>query len=99
MILVTSSVHHHLIKKKLRTFTSLNVQSAECLDVHYYAVLIGVGATSINAYLAQQVIAERHKKGLFKKLSYEECVERYIEAVNIGLIKNMIKIIISVERS
>ena len=36
------------------------------MDVHYYAVLIGVGATSINAYLAQQAIAERHKKGLFK---------------------------------
>ena len=44
MILVTSSVHHHLIKKNLRTFISLNVQSAECLDVQYYAVLIGVGS-------------------------------------------------------
>ena len=66
MILVTSSVHHYLIKKKLRTFISLNIQSAECLDVHYFAVLIGVGATSINGYLAQQAIAERHKKGLFK---------------------------------
>ena len=99
MILVTSSVHHHLIKKKLRTFTSLNVQSAECLDVHYYAVLIGVGATSINAYLAQQVIAERHKKGLFKKLSYEECVERYIESVNTGLLKIMSKMGISVVSS
>ena len=99
MILVTSSVHHYLIKKKLRTFTSLNVQSAECLDVHYYAVLIGVGATSINAYLAQQVIAERHKKGLFKKLSYEECVERYIEAVNTGLLKIMSKMGISVVSS
>ena len=35
------------------------------MDVHYFAVLIGVGATSINAYLAQQAIADRHKKGLF----------------------------------
>ena len=67
--------------------------------MHYYAVLIGVGATSINAYLAQQVIAERHKKGLFKKLSYEECVERYIEAVNIGLLKIMSKMGISVVSS
>ena len=38
MILVTSSVHHYLIKKKLRTFISLNVQSAECMDIHYFAV-------------------------------------------------------------
>ena len=34
MILVTSSVHHHLIKSNLGTFISLNVKSAECLDVH-----------------------------------------------------------------
>ena len=36
MILVTSSVHHHLIKQNLRTFISLNVQSAECLDCLLY---------------------------------------------------------------
>ena len=99
MILVTSSVHHYLVKKNLRTFTSLNVQSAECLDVHYYSVLIGVGATSINAYVAQQAIAERHKRGLFQNLSYEECVERYIRAVNNGLLKVMSKMGISVVSS
>ncbi len=99
MILVTSSVHHYLIKKKLRTYISLNIQSAECLDVHYYAVLIGVGATSINGYLAQQAIADRHKKGLFKNLSYEECVERYIKSINNGLLKIMSKMGISVVSS
>ena len=96
MILVTSSVHHHLIKKNLRTFISLNVQSAECLDVQYYAVLIGVGATSVNAYMAQQAIAERHKKGLFKNLSYEQCVDHYIASIKNGLLKVMSKMGISV---
>ena len=99
MILVTSSVHHHLIKKKLRTFVSLNIQTAECMDVHYFAVLIGVGATSINPYLAQQAIADRHKKGLFKNLSYEECVERYLKSINNGLLKIMSKMGISVVSS
>ena len=99
MILVTSSVHHYLIRKKLRTFTSLNIQSAECMDVHYFAVLIGVGATCINAYLAQQAIAQRHKKGLFKNLSYDECVERYIQSINNGLLKVMSKMGISVVSS
>ena len=32
----------------------INVRSAECLDTHYFAVLIGVGATTVNAYLAQE---------------------------------------------
>ena len=99
MILVTSSVHNNLVKKNLRTFISLNIQSAECLDIHYYAVLLGVGATSINAYVAQQAIAERHKKGLFNNLTYEQCVERYILAVKNGLLKIMSKMGISVVSS
>ena len=99
MILVTSSVHSHLIRKSLRTYVSLNVQSAECLDVHYFAVLIGVGATSVNAYVVQQAIAERHKKGLFGNLSYEQSVERYINSINNGLLKVMSKMGISVINS
>jgi hypothetical protein len=45
------------VRQQLRTFTSINVRSAECLDTHYFAVLIGVGATTVNAYLAQESIA------------------------------------------
>src|SRR3546814_13888491 len=48
-ILATGAVHTHLIRQKLRTFVSLNVRSGECLDVHYFAVLIGVGATTMSA--------------------------------------------------
>ncbi len=53
MILATSAVHSWLTRKGLRTFTSLNVRAAECLDTHYFAVLVGVGATTVNAYLAE----------------------------------------------
>ena len=61
MILATSAVHSYLIKNNLRTFTSLNVSSKECLDVHYFAVLIGVGATTVNASLVEKLIANRYK--------------------------------------
>ena len=44
MILAAGGVHSHLVRQRLRTFTSINVRAAECLDVHYFAVLIGVGA-------------------------------------------------------
>ena len=49
MILATGGVHTHLVRQSLRTFTSLNVRVAECIDVHGFAVLIGVGATTVNA--------------------------------------------------
>ena len=31
-------MHSYLVRQSLRTFTSLNVRSGECLDVHYVAV-------------------------------------------------------------
>ncbi|MDE2457650.1 MAG: glutamate synthase large subunit, partial [Rhodospirillales bacterium] len=96
MILATGAVHTHLVRQSLRTFTSLNVRSSECLDVHYFAVLVGVGATTVNAYLAQECIADRHARGLFGNVSLKECVARYKKAVDKGLLKVMSKMGISV---
>ena len=96
MILAIGGVHSHLVGESLRTFTSLNVQTAECIDVHYFAVLIGVGATTVNAYLAQETIADRHRRGLFGDRDLNECVQRYKSAVNQGLLKIMSKMGISI---
>ncbi|CCG07093.1 glutamate synthase large subunit [Pararhodospirillum photometricum] len=97
MILAAGAVHTHLIHEQLRTFTSLNVRSAEVLDTHYFAVLIGVGATTVNPWLAQESIADRHRRGLFEPgLSLEKAMARYKKAVNEGLLKIMSKMGISV---
>ncbi len=96
MILATAGVHTHLVRQSLRTFTSLNVRCAECVDVHYFAVLIGVGATTVNAYLAQESIADRHRRGLFGTRTLKEVVNRYKKAVDKGLLKVMSKMGISV---
>jgi len=96
MILATGAVHTHLMRQKLRTFTSLNVRSGECLDTHYFAVLIGVGATTVNAYLAQEAIADRHSKGLFGDASLGDTMARYKKAIDEGLRKIMSKMGISV---
>ncbi len=96
MILATGAVHTHLMRQQLRTFTSLNVRAGECLDVHHVAVLIGVGATTVNAYLAEASIADRHARGLFGDLSLEACIARFTEAVDQGLLKIMSKMGIAV---
>ncbi|MEL0143548.1 MAG: glutamate synthase large subunit [Alphaproteobacteria bacterium] len=96
MVLAAGGVHSHLIRQSLRTFSALHVRSGECLDVHYFAVLIGVGATTVNAYLAQEAIADRHARGLFGELSLADCLQRYKAAVNAGLLKVMSKMGISV---
>ncbi len=99
MILATGAVHVHLLRQQLRTFTSLNVRSGECLDVHHFAVLVGVGATTVNAYVAEASIADRHGRGLFGKLSLDECLDRFRKAVDQGLLKVMSKMGIAVVSS
>jgi glutamate synthase (NADPH/NADH) large chain len=95
MILATSAVHSWLTRKGLRTFCSLNVRSAECIDPHYFAVLIGCGATTVNPYLAQDSLAQRIDKGLLD-CSLTEAVARYRRAIDAGLLKIMSKMGISV---
>ncbi|WP_136439491.1 glutamate synthase large subunit [Pacificoceanicola onchidii] len=95
MILATSAVHSHLTRKGLRTFCSINVRSAECIDPHYFAVLIGAGATVVNAYLAEDSLADRIERGLLDG-SLTENIARYRDAVDQGLLKIMAKMGISV---
>jgi glutamate synthase (NADPH) large chain len=96
MILATGAVHSHLVAQGLRTFCSITVRSAECLDTHYFAVLIGVGATCVNAYLAQDAIADRHARGLLGDLSLGLAVKNFKDAVEAGLLKIISKMGISV---
>ncbi|MGZ9809508.1 glutamate synthase large subunit [Pseudoroseicyclus sp. H15] len=95
MILVTSAVHSWLTKQGLRTFCSLNVRSAECIDPHYFAVLISSGATTVNAYLAEDSVADRIRRGLIEG-SLTDAMRRYRDAVDAGLLKIMSKMGISV---
>jgi glutamate synthase (NADPH/NADH) large chain len=96
MVLAAAAVHTHLVRKGLRSYASINVRSAECLDTHYFAVLIGVGATTVNAYLAESCIADRQARGLFGHMDIDTCVSRYRTAVNEGLLKIMSKMGIAV---
>ena len=96
MILATGAVNTHLVRQHLRTFTSLNVHSGECMDVHYFAVLIGVGATTVNAYLAEESLADRHRRGLFGTVDLETCLSRFKKAIDDGLLKIMSKMGISI---
>ena len=96
MALAIGSVNSRLTKLGIRGFASINVQTSDALDTHSFAVLLGVGATSINSYIALDSIYQRYKKGLFGKISFEECVQRYIKSVDNGLLKIMSKMGISV---
>jgi len=96
MILVVGGVHAHLIASGWRTFCSLSVRTAECLDPHYGAVLVGCGATTVNPYLALDTIGDRAERGLAGGLSKEAASANYKAALEAGLLKIISKMGISV---
>ncbi|MEO1397431.1 MAG: glutamate synthase large subunit, partial [Pseudomonadota bacterium] len=99
-LLATAAVHHHLIRKGLRTSVGLVIESAEPREVHHFAVLAGYGAEAINPYLAFETLAEMHEKGMFPpEVDEEEVVQRYIKSIDKGLLKVMSKMGISTYQS
>ena len=95
-ILAVGAVHSHLVKHGLRGYCSLNVECSDALDTHSFAVLIGVGATTVNPYLAIDSIYQRHEKKLFGKSDFESCVSKFKKSIDAGLLKIMSKMGISV---
>ncbi|MBY0407838.1 MAG: hypothetical protein K2Q01_09105, partial [Rickettsiales bacterium] len=96
MILAVAALQTHLVKRKLRKKASILVRTSECIEVHACAVLIGVGATVVNPYLAEETLMERHKRGLFGQKKLPDVLNYYREAMGAGLLKIMSKMGISI---
>ena len=95
IILCMGGVHTHLVNQGLRSSCSIIVRSSECMDTHYFAVLIGAGATAINAYLTQETITDRVSRGLLKP-DIETAISNYKHGIEQGLLKIISKLGISV---
>uniref|UniRef100_A0A450W2A7 Glutamate synthase [NADPH] large chain n=1 Tax=Candidatus Kentrum sp. LPFa TaxID=2126335 RepID=A0A450W2A7_9GAMM len=55
-LLATGAVHHHLVRKGLRTKVGIVVETGEAKLVHDFCLLAGYGAEAINPYLAFDTI-------------------------------------------
>ncbi len=97
-LLATAGVHHHLIRKGLRTSVGLVVESGEPRRVHDFCLLGGYGAEAINPYLAFDTIADMTDE-LPNDLSVAEAQSRYIKAVDKGMLKVFSKMGISTFQS
>ena len=97
-LLATAAVHHHLIRKGLRTAVGLVVETGEAREVHHFACLAGYGAEAINPYLAFETLTAM-AKDLPEEVSAYEVVKRFIKAIDKGLLKVMSKMGISTYQS
>ncbi|MGD9095567.1 MAG: glutamate synthase large subunit, partial [Chromatiales bacterium] len=97
-LLATSAVHHHLIRKGLRTETGLVIETGAALEVHHFATLAGYGAEAINPWLVLETI-KTLLDDLPDEIDYRTARDRYIKAVGKGLKKVMSKMGISTYQS
>ncbi len=97
-LLATAAVHHHLIRKGLRTRAGLVVESGEPREVHHFALLAGYGAEAINPYLAFDTLIAM-KDQFPENVDEHEIVYRYIKSIGKGLLKVMSKMGISTYQS
>ncbi|MHA1560026.1 MAG: glutamate synthase large subunit, partial [Alphaproteobacteria bacterium] len=97
-LLATAAVHHHLIRKGLRTTVGLVVETGEAREVHHFCCLAGYGAEAINPYLAFETLA--HIGSRFgETLEAADAIAHYIKAIGKGIHKVMSKMGISTYQS
>ncbi|MFM8954446.1 MAG: glutamate synthase large subunit [Actinomycetota bacterium] len=102
-LLMTSAVHHHLIRNKQRTKVGLIVETGDAREVHHMALLIGYGAGAINPYLAFESIedmigSQPNREGALHGLDAIDAgkaIKNYIKASGKGVLKVMSKMGVS----
>jgi glutamate synthase (NADPH/NADH) large chain len=94
-LLLTSAVHHHLIREKTRTKVGLVVEAGDVREVHHVALLIGFGAAAVNPYLAMESAEDLVHQGKLPGVTPEKAVRNLIKALGKGVLKVMSKMGIS----
>ncbi|RMI38139.1 glutamate synthase large subunit [Streptomyces triticirhizae] len=95
-LLLTSAVHHHLIRTKQRTQVGLLVEAGDVREVHHVALLIGYGAAAVNPYLAMETVEDLVARGTYlPDVDAETAIRNLIRALGKGVLKVMSKMGIS----
>ena len=94
-LLACSFVNSGLQKLRKRSKASIIIESAEPREVHHFALLFGYGASAINPYLVNEIIAEKMKEDDITEYSFEKAIENYNKAVGKGILKVMNKMGVS----
>ena len=94
-LLLTSAVHHHLIRQKTRTKVGLVVEAGDVREVHHVALLIGYGAAAVNPYLAMESAEDLVLQGVITGITPEKAVRNLIKSLGKGVLKVMSKMGIS----
>ncbi|MFA7323715.1 MAG: glutamate synthase large subunit [Candidatus Nanopelagicales bacterium] len=94
-LLLTSAVHHHLVRTKARTMVTLIVEAGDVREVHHAALLVGYGAAAVNPYLALETVEDMVRRGVIDDITPEKAMRNLIKALGKGILKVMSKMGVS----
>jgi len=99
-LLATAGMHHHLIRRGMRTQAAIIVESGEPREVMNFALLLGYGANAVCPHTVFSTIRELAESGMLEKpLLPGEALDKYVTAVKKGLLKTFSRMGISTLRS
>ncbi|MCK9251502.1 MAG: glutamate synthase large subunit [Clostridiales bacterium] len=98
-LLACAGLHHHLIRRGLRTRVSLVLDSGEPREVHHFALLVGYGVSAIHPYLALETVRAQVRRQFLPGLDEASAVNNYLKAGTKGLVKVLSKMGISTMQS
>ncbi len=95
-LLLTSAVHHHLVRNNTRTRVGLLVEAGDVREVHHVATLVAYGAAAVNPYLAMETVENLCSSGKqLDGLDPDVAIANLIHALGKGVLKVMSKMGIS----
>jgi glutamate synthase (NADPH/NADH) large chain len=94
-LLLTSAVHHHLVRQKIRTQVGLLIEAGDVREVHHVALLIGFGAAAVNPYLALETVEDMVRRGELTGIDADKAIKNTIKSLGKGVLKVMSKMGVS----
>ncbi|WP_299682926.1 glutamate synthase large subunit [uncultured Tenacibaculum sp.] len=94
-LLACSYLHNSMYRKGTRSKIGIIIESAEPREPHHFATLFGYGASAINPYMVNEIIARQVEKGEISDIQVGKAVKNFNKAIGKGLLKIMNKIGIS----
>ena len=99
-LMAIGAVHHHLVKKNLRTRAGLVVEAGDAWETHHFATIIGYGASAVYPFIAMDTLRALAAAGRLQEgIDADKAVSNYQNAIGYGLLKVMSKMGISTLQS
>ena len=99
MLLACAHTHNSFKRLKKRSRFGIVIESAEPREPHHFSCLFGYGASAINPYMVNEIIADQVQVENIKGIDADNAIQNFNKAIATGIVKVMNKIGISTLKS